>query len=86
MATAAPGREVETLAAKVEKISKSVARAEGGDRDLQDLAAQGDAFVTNGMDPHYFREVYAYTGTYHLPPLVIQPHFARRLSACQLRA
>lgn len=40
-AAAAPVREVEPLAAKVEAISKFVARAEGGDRDLQDLAAQG---------------------------------------------
>ncbi|CAM9170522.1 unnamed protein product, partial [Ectocarpus fasciculatus] len=31
---------VEPLAAKVNAISKSVARAEGGDRNLQDIAAQ----------------------------------------------
>ncbi len=39
-AAAAPVREAEPLAAKVEALSKSVARAEGG-RDLRDLAAQG---------------------------------------------
>lgn len=40
--TASLGREVEPLVAKVNAISKSVARAEGGDRNLQDIAAQGD--------------------------------------------
>lgn len=38
---AAPVREVEPLAAKIEAISKTVARAEGGGRDLEELAAQG---------------------------------------------
>ena len=38
---AAPGRKVEPLAPKLEALSKSVARAEGGGRDMQDLAAQG---------------------------------------------
>ncbi|CAN0343696.1 unnamed protein product [Ectocarpus sp. 8 AP-2014] len=38
--TASLGREVEPLAAKVKAISKSVARAEGGDRNLQDIATQ----------------------------------------------
>ncbi|CAM9225357.1 unnamed protein product [Ectocarpus sp. 13 AM-2016] len=38
--TAGLGREVEPLAAKVKAICKSVAQAEGGDRNLQDIAAQ----------------------------------------------
>lgn len=40
-AAATPGREVEPLAGKVEALSKSVARAEGGGTDLRDLASQG---------------------------------------------
>ncbi|CAN0331568.1 unnamed protein product, partial [Pylaiella littoralis] len=39
-AATAPSRGLEPLSAKVERISRSVARAEGGDRDLQHLAAQ----------------------------------------------
>eukprot|EP00752_Nemacystus_decipiens_P007076 g6340.t2 len=46
-AEAAPVREVEPLARKIEAVSKTVSRAEGGGRDLQDLAlkarsAQGE--------------------------------------------
>eukprot|EP00752_Nemacystus_decipiens_P007075 g6340.t1 len=37
-AEAAPVREVEPLARKIEAVSKTVSRAEGGGRDLQDLA------------------------------------------------
>lgn len=40
-AAAARVREVEPLAGKIEAISKTVARAEGGGRDLQDLAVKG---------------------------------------------
>lgn len=40
-AAATSVREVEPLAAKVAAISETIAKAEGGGRDLQDLAAQG---------------------------------------------
>lgn len=40
-AAAAPVREVEPIAGKIEGISKTLARAEGGGRDLQDLAVKG---------------------------------------------
>lgn len=40
-ADAAP-RTVDPLAARVEAVSKKVSRADGGGRDMQDLATQGE--------------------------------------------
>lgn len=45
----APTREVEPLAGKIEAISKAVARAEGGGRDLEDLSIKG-VFVCSCVD------------------------------------
>lgn len=41
----APPRKVESLASKVEAVSKSVSRAEGGGRDLQNLATEGEGIL-----------------------------------------
>eukprot|EP00903_Cladosiphon_okamuranus_P013511 g12583.t2 len=50
-AAVASVREVEPLAAKIEAISKTVARAEGGGRDLQELAAKASNLGLLSMAP-----------------------------------